>query len=52
MTIKFSEDMEEIKKSLNYMSDELSKIVESQDLVFLIDEVLQLKTDPGKGQEN
>lgn len=35
------EDMEEIKKSLNDVSDELSKMVEKQDLMSLIDEVQQ-----------
>lgn len=44
MAKKFAEDIEEIKKSLNYMSDELNKMVKKQDLMSLIDEVRQLKT--------
>lgn len=47
MAKKCAEDMEEIKKSLNYMSDELSKMVKKkkkQDLVSLINETRQLKT--------
>lgn len=44
MTKKFMEDVEEINKSLNYMSGELSKMVEKQDLVSPINEGLQLKT--------
>lgn len=43
MTKKFAKDMKEIKKLLNFMSDELSKMVKKQDLLSLIDEVRQLK---------
>lgn len=43
-TKKLSEDMEEVKKSLNFMSEELSKVVKQQvGLLELIDEVRQLK---------
>ena len=43
-TKKLSEDMEEVQKSLNFMSEELSKVVKQQvGLLELIDEVRQLK---------
>ena len=43
-TKKLAEDMEEVKKSLNFMSEELSKVVKQQvGLLDLIDEVRQLK---------
>ncbi|KAM3599829.1 uncharacterized protein V6R79_012326 [Siganus canaliculatus] len=43
-TKRLSEDMEEVKKSLNFMSEELSKVVKQQvGLLDLIEEIRQLK---------
>ena len=43
-TKKLGEDMEEVKKSLNFMSEELSKVAKQQmGLLKLFEEVKQLK---------
>ncbi|KAK7888646.1 hypothetical protein WMY93_024206 [Mugilogobius chulae] len=43
MAKKMAEDMEEVKKSLNFLTAELSSVVKQKDLLNLIDEVRQLK---------
>lgn len=43
-TEKLAEDMEDVKRSLNFMSEELSKVAKQQtDLLDLIEQVQQLK---------
>lgn len=45
MAKKMEKDMEEVKKSLNFMSDELTKVAKQQtDLIKLIEEVQNLKS--------